>query len=196
MIHRIDRFEEGPINPVTTQAYDENWIVLCITNDPRFQAVCGSKNGCAYTLRISCIADGHWKMNMGDFLDFHLKQGKQILLVSTEKELKTMQIAYEGHTHNDAFLRDYEPCVVVHSSPSENWNLIQKDGCLKSWSLLKREDGQHLKVRESMPLEPYLLWACDWKNAGLQSEISTPHLFREAANKHFNELFSKRGFSV
>lgn len=49
-------------------------------------------------------------------------------------------------------------------------------------------DGCHLKVRDQLPLEGYLLWACDWRSAGLSSEISTPREFVEAANRYYGKF--------
>lgn len=269
MVHLINKFEETPINPVTEQRYDENWIVICLTDDPQYEAICGTRNNCAYTLKISRTADPNWRMHAGDFLDFHNQNGKQILACMTKEDLHAIQAAYAGHSYSESTLRSYEPGVMVHSTPAQSWLSIQQDGCLKSWNRLKKEktsfeaepigrklgdpaefsdyimfstghvsgeivvqshqagrlmmdvntsyctgarlyfdlrkiardgllvrDGQHLKVKDVLPLEPYLLWKADWKNAGLDSEISTPYKFCEASNLRFNELFSVGGFCV
>ena len=57
-------------------------------------------------------------------------------------------------------------------------------------------DGCHLKVRERLPLDRYLIWAADWKGAGLPSAVSTPRIFTAAANRAFNRLFEDRGCSL
>lgn len=46
-------------------------------------------------------------------------------------------------------------------------------------------DGCHLKVRDALPLEPYLLWAATWETAGLTSRISTPKRFAGEADRQF-----------
>ena len=50
-------------------------------------------------------------------------------------------------------------------------------------------DGAHLKVKDTLPLEPYLIWAATWENAGLESRISTPKIFCEAADREFFKRF-------
>ena len=48
-------------------------------------------------------------------------------------------------------------------------------------------DGCHLKIKDSLPLDSYLIWAADWKSAGLTSEWSTPLEFTNKSNECFNE---------
>lgn len=50
-------------------------------------------------------------------------------------------------------------------------------------------DGCHLKVKDKLPMEPYLLWVADWKSVGLRNQISTPAEFTAKANNMFNELY-------
>lgn len=49
-------------------------------------------------------------------------------------------------------------------------------------------DGCHLKVKDKLPLKPYLLWSATWKEVGLNSPISTPKVFSELADKEFDKL--------
>lgn len=60
---------------------------------------------------------------------------------------------------------------------------IAKDGLLI-------RDGLHLKVKNTLPLEPYLLWRASWDTVGLENDISTPKEFTERSNETFNRLFS------
>ena len=55
---------------------------------------------------------------------------------------------------------------------------IARDGLLV-------RDGCHLKVRDALLLEPYLLWAATWETVGLASQISTPKRFAEEADRQF-----------
>jgi len=50
-------------------------------------------------------------------------------------------------------------------------------------------DGIHLKVKNTLPLEPYLLWCATWDKVGLKNNISTPKEFTQKSNKLFNQLF-------
>ncbi len=48
-------------------------------------------------------------------------------------------------------------------------------------------DGGEIKVKDTLPLKPYLLWAATCANTGLDSEISTPKIFAQAADKYFRK---------
>lgn len=50
-------------------------------------------------------------------------------------------------------------------------------------------DGCHLKVRDCLPLEPYLLYAATAEGLGLDDTLSTPKEFSEKADKQFREMF-------
>ncbi len=50
-------------------------------------------------------------------------------------------------------------------------------------------DGMHLKVKDTLPLEPYLLWYATWNRVGLKNNISTPKEFTIKSNNIFNQLF-------
>lgn len=54
MIYRLDRLVESDVNPITGHAYDNSWIILMTTDSFDYQQMCGSSNGCAYTIKISC----------------------------------------------------------------------------------------------------------------------------------------------
>lgn len=49
-------------------------------------------------------------------------------------------------------------------------------------------DGCHLKVKNMLPLKPYLIWAATWETIGLVSQISTPRIFAEQADKQFQSI--------
>lgn len=49
-------------------------------------------------------------------------------------------------------------------------------------------DGCHLKVKDVLPLKPYLIWTATWETIGLASQVSTPEIFAEQADKHFQAL--------
>ena len=50
-------------------------------------------------------------------------------------------------------------------------------------------DGIHLKVKDTLPLQKYLLWYADWVRSGLDTNISTPKEFTEKSNRMFRQLF-------
>ena len=58
---------------------------------------------------------------------------------------------------------------------------IAKDGLLV-------RDGAHMKVKDSLPLEPYLIWTATWNKVGLESQISTPRIFTELSDEKFENI--------
>ena len=65
-----------------------------------------------------------------------------------------------------------------------NAKLMARDGLLI-------RDGEHIKVKDTLPLEPYLIWAATWKNLRLESPISTPKIFAQTADNQFHTLTKK-----
>lgn len=58
---------------------------------------------------------------------------------------------------------------------------IAKDGLLV-------RDGAHIKVKDFLPLEPYLIWIATWDSIGLESQLSTPKIFAELSDEKFNDF--------
>ena len=52
-------------------------------------------------------------------------------------------------------------------------------------------DGAHTKVKDCLPLDPYLIWVATWDKIGLENPISTPRIFAELSDKTFKNI-SKR----
>ena len=148
MVYRIEKLTECDINPITGCGYDSSWIVLMLTGSEEYQFMCGSRNGCAYTIKVSRAKCDDWKMAVGDFISFNEANEKNIILVLTESEHKAVKAYYEGHRYNEPFLRKGEPLVLVHSTPMINWKQINQDGILKSWNKLKAERA----VEEEYPI--------------------------------------------
>ncbi len=268
MIYRLDRLIENNINPITGDEYDPSWIILMLTDSRNYQKMCGSSNGCVYTIKISRSQCSNWKTAVCDFVGFHEANGKNAILVMTTAELEAAKNDAGEHRYNDPFLRDDEPSVLVHSTPMSNWKQIQHDGMLKSWNQLKADrvitaeqpigihlgdpidfsdyimfgagvtgeivvnskqqgriimdenaeywtgarlyfdakkiaqdelllrDGCHLKVKDALPLKPYLIWSTTWETLGLASQISTPKIFAGQADEQFQRLVRGECFSL
>ncbi|MEE1503284.1 MAG: hypothetical protein UGF89_03435 [Acutalibacteraceae bacterium] len=58
---------------------------------------------------------------------------------------------------------------------------IAKDGLLV-------RDGAHIKVKDCLPLEPYLIWTATWENVGLERQISTPRIFAKLSDEKFENI--------
>ena len=257
MVYRVDELTECGINPITRCGYDNSWVVLMLTDSEEYQFMCGSRNNCAYTIKVSRTKYDEWKMSVGDFLSFNETNAKNIILVMTESEYESIKDYYKEHTYNEPILRKDEPLVLVHSTSMDNWKRIKQQGMLKSWNILKAEqtitedhpigmllgdpadfsdyimfgrgvtgeivvnskqqgklvmdinaeyqtgarlyfdaksmaqdgllirDGCHLKVKDTLPLVPYLIFAATWDTIGLAGPISTPKIFAEMADEVF-----------
>lgn len=98
--------------------------------------LCGSRNGCAYTLKVSRRFSG-WEFAVGDFLDFYANGGKNVLAVLSEADLQAVRSIYGSHSCRDRCLRAGEPTVLVHSTNAAAWDSIQKDESLLSFNRLK-----------------------------------------------------------
>lgn len=259
MTYYFDKFTESNTNPVTGRQYDNSWRVIMLTDDLDYQMLCGSHNGCAYTVKISRLTCEDWYMRIGDFISFHEMSGKNLIVAVPETERNVVWNLYRGHSYHDPFLRKSEPDVLVHSTPAINWEQIRRDGMLKCWNRLKAEniisedqpigftlgdpidfsdyimfgegitgeivvnskqrgkivmdsdaeyltgarlyfdarkiaqdgllirDGCHLKVKDTLILERYLLWAGTWDTVGFSNPVSTPRRFAEACDRKFRE---------
>ena len=257
MIYRVDSFEETKRNPITGKAYDSTWIVF-VLNHESYTMLCGSIYGCAYALKVS-KKYLNWKMSMCDFLSYHDSVGKNIILAASEEDYQSAREEYAGHSCRGPYLRDYEAPILVHSTTTENYQKIMRDGAIKSWNVIKREnhcaetepisrllgdpaelrdyilfgsgvtgeivvsskqkhkiemdpnkeyrtgarlyfdmkriaedgflvrDGGEMKVKDVLPLTPYLLWAATWDKIGLPGEISTPLIFAQTADRCFQQ---------
>lgn len=49
-------------------------------------------------------------------------------------------------------------------------------------------DGCHLKVKNRLPLKPYLIWIATWETIGLASRVSTPKIFAGQADRQFKSI--------
>lgn len=147
LIYRLDDFTENSINPITNKPYDDSWIICMLTDSKEYNQKVGSFNGCAYTIKYSRYSD-YWQMSVCDFIGFNTKNNKNMILVMSDEDLKSAKMQYVGHSFDEPILRDTEQIYTVHSTSLENWELIQKDGCLKCWNILKAEKA----ITEEKPI--------------------------------------------
>lgn len=267
MIYRLDELNENRINPITNYKYDNSWMILALTDSRDYKQMCGRNFGCAYTIKVSRLTQKNWEISVGDFISFCKANNKNAILVMSETDLNIAKEHYGCHKYNDAFLREEEPPIFVHSTSLESLEQIQRDKMLKSWNILKKSgtipeekpigtrlgdpvdfsdyimfgsgitgeiivnskqrgkiimeenaeyltgarlyfdakkiaedgllvrDGCHLKVKDTLPLIPYFIWAATWDTIGLTSRTSTPKFFAEQAEKEFKIFMEKQSGS-
>lgn len=101
---------------------------------------------------------------------------------STASEIVVLSKQMGKITMNEDMI--YTPGVRLYFDMKK----IAKDGLLI-------RDGCHFKVKDSLPLKPYLIWAANWENVGLLSANSTPREFTNKANEKFNKKYGKDIFT-
>ena len=57
-------------------------------------------------------------------------------------------------------------------------------------------DGCHLKVKDFLPLDRYLIWAATWKVVRLDTQTSTPRRFAEVCDRQFKMKFPQYADSI
>ena len=50
-------------------------------------------------------------------------------------------------------------------------------------------DGCHIKVKDALPLSPYLIFSATWETIGLEKQLSTPAEFSALADEAFSRRF-------
>lgn len=125
-------------NPFTGEPFDDSWILFALTGADNYQIMCGKGRYIPYAVQVSRHYP-HWRMALGDFIGFHEARHDNMLLSMSEEDLQEARRHYARHRYDDRLIREYEPAVLVHSTPYENWQSIQADGCLKSWHILQKE---------------------------------------------------------
>lgn len=94
MVYRLDRLEENGINPVTVYQYDNSWVIFMLDNSKDYQQMCGNSNGCAYTVKTSRLMYKDWGMAVCDFARYGEADGKNVVLVIDEADLKPARELY------------------------------------------------------------------------------------------------------
>lgn len=126
----------GPINPVNGRRYEQGWICLRLTDEAEYEVFCGGRE--LYCAAISKRNPG-WKYRVMDFVEYSLKQGKDVIFSGDRADYEEARREYAGHCHKDRFLRRHEVRVMVHSATPEGYFSIVRMGALKSRKLLIEE---------------------------------------------------------
>ncbi len=125
MIYRLDELNENRINPITNYKYDNSWMILALTDSRDYKQMCGRNFGCAYTIKVSRLTQKNWEISVGDFISFCKANNKNAILVMSETDLNIAKEHYGCHKYNDAFLREEEPPIFVHSTAGSRFSAIK-----------------------------------------------------------------------
>ncbi len=146
LIFADNGFEPSEINPYTGRPYSEDWVYIELVETANYYLFNG---GNAFVFKVSISKNcPDWQFRLLDFIEYEQEEGKRIIIKITEDDFSEAKKAYAGHCHTDNFLRKSEGKYFVHSTTAENYKNIVKDGCLKSWNILKAEG----KIKEKKPI--------------------------------------------
>lgn len=139
MMYTSVSFEPNWKNPYDDfKPYDKSWIMLKVIDEAPFMMFTGMSCGVFQVIVTKKCDD--WKYRIMDFLEYEKSYDKNIILSIKKEDIDSAEIEYADHHFNDKFLREYEQKLLVHSTTAKGWQLIKKEGNLKSWNVLKLED--------------------------------------------------------
>ena len=98
MVYRIDNFIENTTNPITNCEYDMSWIVLILTDSDEYQQFVGSKNGCAYTIKVSRFKCKDWMIVIGDFIREVIRSTESILTTLFSRSVRVIKKIFSNGT--------------------------------------------------------------------------------------------------
>lgn len=113
-------------------------IVLKLTDSKAYNLFMRSEEG-VYTVKLSKNFR-YWYYALCDMIGFYQNTDINLVIDADSKDVEKAKKLYGNHRYNDRFLRTYENKVICHSATKENLKNILKDGKLKSWNILNREN--------------------------------------------------------
>ncbi len=111
----------------------EDWVNIKITEDACLTDGKDVVFGCS----IGKKTNG-WQIRLMDYIGYNRIYKRNIIILGSIDDYNDARQVYDGHTIFDRQLRIHEPEILVHSTSKENYRLIQIDGYLKSWNVLKK----------------------------------------------------------
>lgn len=114
--------------------YDENWVSISLNRSRYIIPETKFLYGCAIGRNVD-----FWEYRVIDYINYNLMYDRNIIFVGSKRLYKKALKKYGDHSIYDRELRPYENRYVVHSTTAENYQKIKKQGCIKSWNILKKE---------------------------------------------------------
>ena len=126
-------------NPFTVDGtYADNWVGLSITENEDYEMMTFAEP--LFHFKVNQSGEG-WSFRVMDFISYHTTLGVNIIYEGNKSNYEIAKTKYRGHSIRDDFLRPYEPPFLVHSTTPSGYKKIMKDYTLKSWNLIKQENG-------------------------------------------------------
>ncbi|MDE5936977.1 MAG: hypothetical protein K2G83_06205 [Ruminococcus sp.] len=114
--------------------YDENWVSISLNRSRYIMPETKFLYGCAIGRKVD-----FWEYRTMDYINYNLMYDRSIIFVGSKRLYKKALKKYASHSIYDRKLRSYENRFVVHSTTAENYERISRQGCIKSWNILKKE---------------------------------------------------------
>ncbi len=136
--------EEG--NPFTQdESYGPEWTCLRISAEDKLLNFCGGGTSSLYTIGIGCEV-ANLESRLADFLHYENRCGRNVILsFPANMDIDAFVDEALANTPAQDVIRESDPKWVVHSTNLEAWDSIQRDGGLKSLSILLKE-GKDVKT--------------------------------------------------
>ena len=147
--------------------YGENWVSISLNRSRGIIPETNFLYGCAIGRKVD-----FWEYRVMDYINYNLMYDRNIIFVGSKRLYQKALKKYADHSIHDKELRTYENRYVVHSTTAENYQKIKKQGCIKSWNILKKE----LTDFESEPIGAMLSDPEDFRDyimlgSGVQCEV-------------------------
>ncbi len=116
--------------------YGDNWVSISLNRSRYIMPETNFLYGCAIGRKVD-----FWEYRVMDYINYNLMYDRNIIFVGSKRLYKKALKRYGDHSIYDRQLRPYENRYVVHSTTAENYQKIKKQGCIKSWNILKKENS-------------------------------------------------------
>lgn len=114
--------------------YGENWVSISLNRSRYIMPETKFLYGCIIGRKVD-----FWEYRVMDYINYNLMYDRNVIFVGSKRLYKKALKKYGDHSIYDRKLRPYENRYVVHSTTTENYQNIKKQGCIKSWNILKKE---------------------------------------------------------
>ncbi len=114
--------------------YGDNWVSISLNRGSYIIPETKFLYGCVIGRKVD-----FWEYRVMDYINYNLMYDRNIIFVGSKRLYKKALKKYGDHSIYDRKLRPYENRFVIHSTTAENYQNIKKQGCIKSWNILKNE---------------------------------------------------------
>lgn len=115
--------------------YSKKWVSITINNSIYIAPEIRYVYGCSIGRKVD-----FWEYRVMDYINYNLMYNRNIIFIGSKRLYKKAAKKYADHSIFDKELRPYEDTFVIHSTTMENYEKINRQGCIKSWNTLKKRN--------------------------------------------------------